>query len=81
MKNQYLGLDGKLILQEEIPFDYTTLVDRDVIYNAEEERLIYYKDLKGYRLMTNNPNTYLKDNGKCDWVKYGNGNKFVPLKN
>jgi hypothetical protein len=60
MEKKYLGLNGQYISCEEIPFDNSTLCNYDIIEGSEKgEQLIYIKEDKVYRLVTNNSLTFL----------------------
>lgn len=61
MRENFLGIDGTIIPEEYVPFDFIKLHDIDRIRNSEGIELVYRTINKGYTLYTNDPRDYLSE--------------------
>lgn len=59
MQENFEGLDRKFIYQEDIPFEYLELKDKDIIENYYGNQLMYLIKNKAYVLLTKDITEYL----------------------
>lgn len=57
-----LGQFASIIPLKEIPFDYTTLINDDIIQPSDESISLLYKDFnRGYVIVTDNMNDFVDE--------------------